>query len=349
MNAQKQLLKAGGSVLALAGLLSKVRAKFNDEGHIKAKQNYSKTATVKKQNTDLAKKQIEAIEQKEIAKEEKKPISSFGELVSAADIKGKENTTTFSWDEHFKEVPEENAAIKGFGEIVSAENSETKIPATDPDVQGLIEVKEKNLKRAAAGKNNADKQEKLLSLYAKKHKGNYDRNALNKFLDEFGFNKSAADYKSVGLDKHYLNSNAIVKAEEQGEGMPGFINTMFNGMIEKYKSNKDAVEYLELQKDMFQNKHGNISWGVDNEDDASDSVISDFDWQQLVIDTDELVDNLRSGKYKEFIENYKGTKDDSEPENWYDNFTRETNTYKVWDDTAEELPETDRSFSGIVF
>ena len=135
MNAQKQLLKAGGSILALAGLLSKVRAKFNDEGNTKAKQSYSKTATVKKQNNELAKKQIEAIEQKEIAKEAPKAF-------------GIDSIITAKNDE--QKIAEEKATVKGFGEIISAESSETKIPANDPDVQGLIELKQKNLKRAAA-------------------------------------------------------------------------------------------------------------------------------------------------------------------------------------------------------
>ena len=41
----------------------------------------------------------------------------------------------------------------------------------------------------------------------------------------------------------------------------------------------------------------------------------------------------------------------SKSSEWYDNFTRETNTYKVWEDkeSSGELQETDRSFSGILF
>lgn len=135
MNAQKQLLKAGGSILALAGMISNFRAKINEAGATKAKQNYGKTATVKKQNSELAKKQIETIEQKEIAKEAPKAF-------------GIDSIITAKNDE--QKIAEEKAAVKGFGEIISAESSETKIPANDPDVQGLIELKQKNLKRAAA-------------------------------------------------------------------------------------------------------------------------------------------------------------------------------------------------------
>ena len=135
INAQKELLKAGGSVLALAGLISKFRAKFNEDGNTKAKKSYSETATVKKQNSELAKKQIEAIEQKEIAKEAPKAF-------------GIDSIITATNDE--QKIAEEKATVKGFGEIIRAESSETKIPANDPDVQGLIELKQKNLKRAAA-------------------------------------------------------------------------------------------------------------------------------------------------------------------------------------------------------
>ena len=51
-----------------------------------------------------------------------------------------------------KEMAQEKAKATSFGELptVSAENSETNISAKDPEVQGLINAKQKNLNRSIA-------------------------------------------------------------------------------------------------------------------------------------------------------------------------------------------------------
>lgn len=352
MNAQKQLLGVGGSVLALAGMISKLTSKKNEKHKNSAKKGYEKAANTKKENKELTKKNIDQVT-------EKKAPQKFGELA------GVEETVKQADAPVEKEIVEAKKPVQGFGALageeapapkqkyilseedayfpVTAENSETKIPV-DEDVKGLIEVKQKNALRAAAGKRNADKQEELLALYAKKHhKNEYDRAATKNFLEEFGFNKSAADYKAVGLDKHELNSFAIAHGEEAGESWPSLIHTSFAAMKNKFSDNDVAKEYLDLQEDMLQNKHGSFS-----EEDATDWD-KKMDFPQLVADFDQVIDDMKSGKYKEFMKKYKGSDEDMGSENWYDNFTRDTGTYKVWDDTEEELPETDRSFSGIVF
>ncbi len=352
MNAQKQLLGVGGSVLALAGMISKLTSKKNEKHKNSAKKGYEKAANTKKENNELIKKNIEQVT-------EKKAPQPFGELV------GVEDTFKQTDAPAEKEIVEAKKPVQGFGALsgeeapaqkqkfilseedayfpVTAENSETKIPV-DEDVKGLIEVKQKNALRAAAGKRNADKQEELVRLYAQKHHRNeYDRAATKNFLKDLGFNKSAADYKAVGLDKHELNSFAIAEGEEYGEQWASFITSNFRNMKAKYSNNKDALDYLDIQQNAFQNKHGSLV----QEEDADWN--KDLDFQQLVLDFDQLVDDMKSGKYKEFMKKYKGTDEDMVSENWYDNFTRDTGTYKVWDDTEEELPETDRSFSGIVF
>lgn len=114
MLAQKSLLKAGASVLALAGMIVKLKSKFSEDGTKKAKKGYEKAANTKKENNKLVKKSIEQVT-------EKKAPQPFGAPVG------------------------EDANVP-----VTAENSQTNIPI-DEDVKGLIQVKRKNALRVAAG------------------------------------------------------------------------------------------------------------------------------------------------------------------------------------------------------
>lgn len=190
INAQKELLKAGGSVLALAGLISKFRAKFNEDGNTKAKKSYSKTATVKKQNSELAKKQIEAIEQKELAKEAPKEF-------------GIESLITAKNDE--QKIAEEKVTVKGFGELVSAEKSETKIPANDPDVQGLIKVKEKSVARSLGASKAAQKRKEA---YARMQKISGEPNIKPEDY-EFKWDITDKELKKAGYTKTDMQELAV--------------------------------------------------------------------------------------------------------------------------------------------
>ena len=149
--------RTGWSILALANATAKYRAQRNEEGKNRAKQSYSTVATIKKQNNELTQNQVEApksyfsdnlnippeIDEQKIAEQtvlkemaqERAKATSFGELAGV------------------EEAPApEKAKATSFGELptVSAENSETNISAKDPEVQGLIQAKQKNLNRSIA-------------------------------------------------------------------------------------------------------------------------------------------------------------------------------------------------------
>ena len=149
--------RTGWSILALANATAKYRAQRNEEGKNRAKQSYSTVATIKKQNNELTQNQVETpksyfsdnlnippeIDEQKIAEQtvlkemaqERAKATSFGELAGV------------------EEAPApEKAKATSFGELptVSAENSETNISAKDPEVQGLIQAKQKNLNRSIA-------------------------------------------------------------------------------------------------------------------------------------------------------------------------------------------------------
>ena len=179
--------QAGWSILSLASATAKYRARRNEEGKNRAKLNYNTAATIKKQNNILTKKQSEPpksyydinsplspekdeqkiAEQKvlkqmaqEKAKatsfgelagvektvEAKKPVQRFGELAGTEEAPAPEQKA-------LEQVAQEKTKPTSFDELptVSAEHSETNIDAKDPEVQGLIELKQKNALRAAAG------------------------------------------------------------------------------------------------------------------------------------------------------------------------------------------------------
>ena len=176
--------RAGLSILALASATAKYRARRNEEGKNRAKLNYSTAATIKKQNNELTKKQSEPpksyfdinspahsplppekdeqkiAEQKVLAQmaqeKAKKPVQSFGELAGAEEAPAPEQKV-------LEQIVQEKTKAASFDELptVSAENSETNIDAKDPEVQGLIEVKQKNSLRATAGQRSQKRYQKI--------------------------------------------------------------------------------------------------------------------------------------------------------------------------------------------
>ena len=189
--------RAGLSILALASATAKYRARRNEEGKNRAKLNYSTAATIKKQNNELTKKQSESpksyldinsplppekdeqkIAEQKVLKQmaqEKAKATSFGELAGVEETFKQADAPTK------KEVVEAKKPVQRFGELagveeapapeqatsfdelptVSAEHSETNIDAKDPEVQGLIEVKQKNALRAAAGQRSQNRYQKI--------------------------------------------------------------------------------------------------------------------------------------------------------------------------------------------
>ena len=191
--------KAGLSILSLASATAKYRAMRNAEGKNRAKQSYNTAATIKKQNDELTNYQLEdqvettrrffddlppEIDEQKIAEQkvleemaqERAKVARFGELVHAEDVPAPNQANVERFDElaGVEEAPAPEQATS-FGELptVSAENSETNISAKDPEVQGLIELKQKNARRAAASqisqKRYQDIKAKLTGVFADEH------------------------------------------------------------------------------------------------------------------------------------------------------------------------------------
>ena len=187
--------KAGLSILSLASATAKYRAMRNAEGKNRAKQSYNTAATIKKQNDELTNYQLEdqvetpkpyfdlfnsplppEIDEQKIAEQkvseemtqEKAKVARFGELI------GVEEAPTPGELVGVEEAPAPEQ-VASFDELptVSAEHSETNISAKDPEVQGLIEVKQKNALRAAAGQRSQERyqniKEKLTYRFADEH------------------------------------------------------------------------------------------------------------------------------------------------------------------------------------
>ena len=152
--------RAGWSVLELASATAKYRAQRNEEGKNKAKQSYNTIATIKKQNNELTQNQAET------------PKSYFGPTWN---IPPEKDEQKIAEQTVLKKMAQEKAKAASFSELptVSAEHSETNINAKDPEVQGLINAKQKNALKAASGKRSQERyqniKEKLTYRFANEH------------------------------------------------------------------------------------------------------------------------------------------------------------------------------------
>ena len=192
--------QAGWSILSLASAAAKYRAIRNEEGKNRAKLSYNTAATIKKQNDELTKNQSEAPEPyfrydlfgsdlpperdeqkiaeqnvlKETAQEKAKAVG-FGELAGVEEAPAPEQKDISSEEApapEQKDISSEESAylpIKAENTetelpTVSAERSETNIDAKDPEVQGLIEVKQKNALRAVAGQRSQKRYQNIKEL-----------------------------------------------------------------------------------------------------------------------------------------------------------------------------------------
>ena len=191
--------KASLSILYLASSISKYRSKLNEEGQNRAKQSYSTAATIKKQNNELTKNLVETprpffdinsslppekdeqkIAEQKVLKQiaqEKAKATSFGELAGVEEAPAPKEVLAPK-QEYISSEKDAYLPIKAENTetelpTVSAEHSETNISAKDPEVQGLIEVKQKNALRAAAGqrsqKRYQDIKERLTYRFADEH------------------------------------------------------------------------------------------------------------------------------------------------------------------------------------
>lgn len=139
MVAQKSLLKAGASVLALAGMISKLNSKFSENGTKRAKQGYEQAANTKKENNSIIAKKINPENTNE-----SNIIHTTSPIASEQPTKQK-----FILSEEGAYFP------------VKADSAKTNIPV-DEDVKGLIKVKQKNALRMGAGRQSANEYQQAL-------------------------------------------------------------------------------------------------------------------------------------------------------------------------------------------
>ena len=308
--------QAGWSILHLANAASKYRSSLNEEGQNRAKQSYSTAATIKKQNNQLTKNQVETprtffgansslspemdeqkIAEQSVLKEmaqEKAKATSFGELAGV-----------------------EEAPATSFGELptVSAENSETNISAKDPEVQGLIQAKQKNMSRAIS----ASRAQKAYQA----SKGYENDFPIRDYMPDV----SDAELRKAGITKTELNKLSSILA---GNGTDEDVRNWFEkhgGADGAYSIKLDDLYVTKQAADAIKNFI--VNKDKLNDSDSSVEVMKGQDLKQPSVDD----------WYLNFDRN--------------NNTMSNSDNYKVWQDdsTEEEKDEvkTDRNFSGIKF
>ena len=257
---------------------------------------------------------------KQIAQERaKKPVQRFGELAGVADTFKQADAPTE------KEVVEAKKPVQSFGElagveeapapeqkyissdegaylpIIKAENTETNISAKDPEVQGLIEVKQKNALRAAAGqrsqKRYQDIKERLTYRFADEH--NIDdvwRNIslapdiTDEMIRKAGFTKT----KILEEWKHYKDSPTdwIEKQNIRGEeyGIVGGIAeaedfSSFGKMLSAYIKAKAEGKTLAQQQEEYElskaEEENYKVWQDDSTEEEKDEIKTNRDFSGI--------------------------------------------------------------------
>ena len=327
--------QASWSILQLASAASKYMSGRNKEGQNKAKQSYNWAATIKKQNNELAKIQVETLkpyfytnyyippekDEQKIAEQEvlekmaqeKTKVTRFGEIPTASPEMDEQKIAD---KEVLEKMEQEKTKAASFGELptVSAENSETNISAKDPEVQGLIQAKQKNMKRSIS----ASRAQKAYQA-SKGYENDFP-------IRDYMPNVSDEELRKAGITKTELNKLSSILA---GNGTDEDVRNWF----EKHGGGDGA--YTIKLDDL------NVTA------QAADAI------KNFILDKDKLNEGDEA-------KNKQPSVDD-----WYLNFDRNNNAmsnsdnYKVWqddsneqDDSTEEKKDevkTDRSFSGFKF
>ena len=350
--------KAGLSILSLASATAKYRARRNEEGKNRAKLNYSTAATIKKQNNELTKKQSEPpksyfdvnsplppekdeqkiAEQKVLEQitQERAKATSFGEQKIAE-------------QKVLEQMTQEKAKATSFDELptVSAERSETNIDAKDPEVQGLIEVKQKNALKAAAGQRS---QKRYQNIKARLTGRFADYSNIDDAWREISLDPDITDemIKKAGLTKTKIleewkwfkdnPSDWMVMQNSRGDeyGAGGgnevdaedFSNYDFGGMLSTYIRAKAGGKTLAQQQE-------------------------EYDLSKAEKD-DELYKSIGDAMEEHELKQAKNKQPSID--DWYLNFDRNNNrmsnsdNYKVWqDDSTEEETDKEKKDKGIIF
>ena len=370
--------KAGLSILALANATAKYRARRNEEGKNRAKLNYSTAATIKKQNNELTKKQSEPpksyldINSPLPPEKAKKSVQSFGELVGVKDIfkqadaptekevvEAKKPVQSFGELAGVEEAPapeqkvleqmvQESAKATSFDELptVSAEHSETNIDAKDPEVQGLIEVKQKNALRAAAGQRSQKRYQnikaKLTGIFADEHN-----------IDDVWRNISLApDITDEMIRKAGLTKTKILEEWDWFKDNPTDWMQMQNARGDEYGvMGSEAEGYYNSDYDF-----GGLLSAYIRAKAGGKTLKQQEEEHELskAEDDDELYEPIGEAMEEHELKQAKNKK--PSVDDWYLNFGRNNNTmsnsdnYKVWqDDSTEEEKDKEKKDKGIIF
>ena len=372
MGVQKSINRFLGTIAGAAYVAARLSTEKYEKGTSASKKKYTEKVNTTKENKNI-KKNIserissetkeevpttkvatmadwfpEAAEEKVSATAEEKP-AEVKEKVSAAveeqPAEVKEKVSAFSdflgvGAEQPAEVKEKISAFNdylgvGAEQPISPENSQTNIKVDD-EVEKLIEVKQKSAARSMGAQKAADKEQELLKYYRQNVAKNPDasRTDMRKYLEQFGYSKPSSYYKSVGLDKSNLQRWQL---ESEG-GWSEHVADKFEANIEKplrerFNGNEAANDYLDIKLQGLKSRIG-----ADNDEEYG----TDENFVGLV---DEMVEDLKSGNYKEFAKQSTGKDYDAKKpemlgsEYWSDLINQATaketeENYAVWNDES---------------
>ena len=352
MGVQKSINRFLGTIAGAAYVAARLSTENYKKGTSASKKNYTEKVNTTKENKDIKKNISERISSETKEEVPTTKVATMAdwfpeaaeEKVSAtaeekpAEVKEKVSAAV---EEQPAEVKEKVSAFSDFlGEgaeqPISPENSQTNIKVDD-EVGKLIEVKQKNAKRSMGAQKAADKEQELLKYYRQNVARNPDasRTDMRKYLEQFGYSKPSSYYKSVGLDKSNLQRWQLEAEGAWSENAADKFDTnIVKPLREHFKGNEAANDYLDIK---LQDLRTRI--GVDNDNDGYERD------ENFVDSVDGIVDDLKSGNYKEFAKQATGKDYDAKKpemlgsEYWSDLINQATaketeENYAVWDNES---------------
>ena len=224
--------------------------------------------------------------------------TSFGEITT---VNSEMDEQKIAEQKVLEKMAEEKTKPTSFSELptVSAERSETNISAKDPEVQGLIEVKQKNALRAAAGQRSQERyqniKERLTYRFADEHNIDdvwrnisLDPNLTDEMIKKAGYTKtkileewkwytdSPTDWieRLNTMGDEYGIAGGIAEAEEGsnfGRLLSAYIKAKAGG-----KTLKQQQEEYELSKAEKEPEEANYKvWQDDSTEEEKDEVKTD--------------------------------------------------------------------------
>ena len=362
MGVQKSINRFLGTIAGAAYVAARLSTANYEKGTSASKKKYTEKVNTAKENKDIKKNISERISSETKEEVPTTKVATMAdwfpeaaeEKVSAtaeekpAEVKEKVSAAV---EEQPAEVKEKVSAFYdylgvGAEQPISPENSQTNIKVDD-EVEKLIEVKQKSAARSMGAQKAADKEQELLKYYRQNVARNPDasRTDMRRYLEEFGYSKPSNYYKSVGLDKSNLQRWQL---ESEG-GWSEHVADKFEENIEKplreqFKGNEAANDYLDIKLQDLRTRIG------------ADTDEGEGSYEGFVGSVDGIVDDLKSGKYKEFAEQATGKDYDAKKpemlgaEYWSDLINQATaketeENYAVWDNESA----TDKNPEDFIF